>query len=435
MPRRTAPAEPPELANRLFLQGLALQQQDRLAEAAELWRHSLALAPDQIEAAYALGLAATALGDFAAADKCLSAALRLAPHLTPLYRALLATGRHDYDGDLLKRLEMLAQQEGALPMPAQIELHFCLARLYQAQGHGEQAFRHLLRGNRQKRDTVDYDEARHLRLFTRLADVFSPALLAAAEGSGNSSTLPIFVVGMPRSGTSLVEQILASHSAIAGLGELPDLWTLAHGLGQQGVGAFPEAIANLPRPLLAERAAAYVATLRTRAPAARRVVDKMPGNFQLVGLIKMMLPEAKVIHVRRDPVDTCLSCFAELFAGTLPYAYDLAELGRFYHGYQALMRHWHDLLPPGTLLDLYYEDLVHDSEGQSRRLIEFCGLEWEQSCLDFPMTKRVVRTASAAQVRRPITPAAIGRPRPDPALLSPLLSALYPDGQVRLRQG
>ena len=431
----SVPAEPAGQANRLFGQGLALQRLDRLAEAAELWRHSLTVAPDHIEAAYALGLAATAMGDLAAADRCLSAALRLAPHLTPLYRALLATGRHDDDGDLLRSLEILAGQEIALPMPAQIDLHFCLARLYRAQGQGDLAFRHLLRGNRQKRDMIDYDEAGHLGLFTRLASVFSPALLAAAEGSGNPSCLPIFVVGMPRSGTSLVEQILASHSAIAGLGELPDLWTLAHGLGQLGVGAFPEAVAHLPGLVLAERAADYVAALRARAPAARRVVDKMPGNFQLIGLIRMMLPGAKVVHVRRDPVETCLSCFAELFAGSLPYAYDLAELGRFYHFYEALMRHWRDLLPPGTLLDLRYEDLVRDPEGQSRRLVEFCGLEWEQSCLEFPMTKRVVRTASAAQVRRPITLAAIGRPRPDPALLSPLLAALFPDGQVPPQQG
>jgi hypothetical protein len=158
--------------------------------------------------------------------------------------------------------------------------------------------------------------------------------------------------------------------------------------------------------------------------AAERVIDKMPANFRFVGPIHLSLPDARIIHVRRDPVDTCLSRFSILFAGDQPFAYELGELGRYYRAYEALMEHWRAVIPQGVMLEVQYEELVADTEGEARRIIAHCGLEWDARCLAFHQTERPVRTASALQVRRPIYTSSIGRWRPDQDVLQPLLTAL-----------
>jgi hypothetical protein len=165
-------------------------------------------------------------------------------------------------------------------------------------------------------------------------------------------------------------------------------------------------------------------SLRKLAPDARHVTDKMPDNFMFVGLIHVMLPNAKIIHVNRNPVDTCLSCFTKLFGGPLKHTYDLAELGRYYVDYVRLMAHWRSVLPAGAFLDVQYEDIVADQEAQARRMLDFCGLEWNDACLDFHKHKRLVDTASMTQVRRPIYTSAVERWRPYEKYLGPLLDAL-----------
>jgi hypothetical protein len=162
------------------------------------------------------------------------------------------------------------------------------------------------------------------------------------------------------------------------------------------------------------------------APAAERIANKTPENFRLLGLIHLALPKARLIHTRRDPVDTCLSCFSNLFADNLPYTYDLAELGRYYRGYDALMAHWRDALPQEAMLEVQYEELVADLEGQARRILSYCGLEWDARCLDFHRTERPVRTASLTQVRQPIYKSSVGRWRTYEPFLGPLLAELAP---------
>jgi hypothetical protein len=232
---------------------------------------------------------------------------------------------------------------------------------------------------------------------------------------------------MPRSGTTLVEQILASHPDIHGAGELQVLPDLVAGLHD-----FPPlSLAPLLPPGLAGLGRAYEDRATASAPKKRRVVDKMPANFPFAGLIHLILPQARIIHCRRDPADTCLSCYTKTFRGTVPFAYDLRELGLYYRRYATLMAHWRALLPPECFIEVFYEDIVENLEQQARRLVAFCGLTWSESCLAFHVTRRQIQTASAHQVIRPIYRASVGRARRYAAHLGPLLSVLDGEGAWR----
>jgi hypothetical protein len=237
---------------------------------------------------------------------------------------------------------------------------------------------------------------------------------------------------MPRSGTTLIEQILASHSSVFGAGELEAFSRVVAELTEapDAAAPFPQLAQSLSAEQLRQVGERYLDQLAELAPGAEKVVDKMPSNFALVGFIHLALPNACIVHARRDAIDTCLSCFSLLFAEDQPYAYDLGELGRYYRGYARLMEHWRRVLPPGAMIDIQYETLVGDFENQARRLLAHCGLEWQESCLAFHKTRRSVRTASVAQVRKPLYADSIGRWRPYAAHLEQLLQALELDESV-----
>ena len=304
--------------------------------------------------------------------------------------------------------------------------HFALAKAYRELGEPDRGFAHLLQGNAVYRSQIEYDEAATLDALDNLAQVFSAELLDARKNLGDPSTVPVFIVGMPRSGTTLVEQILASHSAVFGAGERKILAeTVERAVAAQlGGEKYPGIIWTMPDATLREMGARCVAELRKLAPDARRITDKMPSNFVFIGLIRLILPNACIIHVKRDPVDNCLSCFATLFTQVQPFAFDLAELGRCHRRYQQLMTHWRSVLPPGAMLEVEYETLVQDFEAQARRIVAYCGLDWQPACLEFHKTSRPVKTASMVQVRQPLYRTSVGRWRPDPAVLQPLLDAL-----------
>jgi hypothetical protein len=244
---------------------------------------------------------------------------------------------------------------------------------------------------------------------------------------------PVFIVGMPRSGSTLIEQILASHPDIFGVGERADFPQALGQLVLRNGGAASDlaAITALSAEQFALLGADYLRRLRdaTGGNAAgetrpyRRITDKYLANFAYLGLIHMALPNARFIHSRRAPVETCLSCFSRLF-DDVPFSYDLGELGRYWRAYDALMAHWVRVLPPGVMLEVRYEDVVADVEGQARRMLAHCGLEWDRACLSFHTKKRLVLTESAVQVRRPIYPTSVERWRPPPILLRPLLEGL-----------
>jgi tetratricopeptide (TPR) repeat protein len=405
----------PSAANAYDNLGTSLQALDRPDEARAAYRRAITLAPDDATAHANLGIALTEVGTLDLARQSFRQAAGLAPRCGQIHRLLAETG--PVDADHRRQMEALLADDGALPDEERMELHFALAKAYADAGRPQDSFRQLLSGNRLMRATITYDEADTLALFDRIrASIASPL-----PGPIAPPGLPIIIVGMPRSGTTLVEQILASHPAVFGAGELTLLPQLTeHHLGR----AFPEILGRAAADGLRDLTDAYLRRLAALAPNALRITDKMPGNFKLLGLIAVALPQARVIHLSRDPVATCLSCFSKLFAGQQPYAYDLAELGRYYRAYHLLMEHWRQVLPRGLMLEVRYETLVDDLAGQTRRMLDHCGLPWDDRCLDFHRTGRVVRTASAQQVRQPINRDGIARWQAFADLAAPLLAAL-----------
>jgi hypothetical protein len=323
-------------------------------------------------------------------------------------------------------MERLMADGALLSDEDRICLHFALGKAFADLEQNEASFRHFLEGNALKRRTSGYDEAATLSFFERIAAVFTRELMQRMRGGGDPSRVPVFVVGMPRSGTTLIEQILASHSKVFGAGEREEFGEAAFSLGQANgtTARFPEVVSTLSADELRQLGARYLDLVGAATGPAERIVDKLPLNFTFVGLIHLALPNARIIWARRDPIDTCVSCFSTLFGGNQPHTYDLGELGRYHRAHEALMHHWRGVLPHGIMLEVRYEDVVEDLEGQARRMLKHCGLEWEDACLEYHRTQRSVRTASVAQVRQPIYRRSVGRWRAYQHLLQPLLQAL-----------
>jgi hypothetical protein len=235
-------------------------------------------------------------------------------------------------------------------------------------------------------------------------------MFRANEGAGHQAPDPIFIVGLPRTGSTLVEQILASHSQVEGTAELPNLGNIANGTGKyrpDGL-AYPDTLATLTRRDFASYGREYLQQVaRHRVLGTPFFIDKMPNNFIHVGWIKLILPNAKIINTRRHPMDSLLGVYKQLFAKGQDFTYDTLELAEFYRCYIEMMAHWHAVLP-GQVLDVHYEDTVTSLEAQVRRILEFCGLEFEESCLRYYETRRAVKTASSEQVRQPIYTSALG---------------------------
>ena len=327
-------------------------------------------------------------------------------------------------------MEALAARRTTLPVHEQIALCFVMHKLCTDLGQPARGFDFLLEGTALRRGQLPYDEAGALAALEAPRRVFTPALLARHAGEGDPSELPVFIVGMPRSGSTLIEQVLASHPRVVGGGERPDFGAVLHGaIRREGTAErSDDFIAALSGPVLRRMAASYLERLESAAAGTRRdplrITDKLLDNFRHLGLIHLALPNARIIHTRRDPVDTCLSSFSKLFAAAQPHTYDLGTLGRYWREYDRLMAHWRALLPPGVMLEVQYEEVVADFAAQARRVIAHCGLDWDDACLDFHRTDRPVRTASVVQVRQPIYRTSVGRWRPDPDTLRPLLEGL-----------
>jgi tetratricopeptide (TPR) repeat protein len=332
--------------------------------------------------------------------------------------------RFSADDPDIAALEACLAQGARRSLVDRVAAHFALGKAYLDIGDPERAFRHLEAGNRQKRASFDYDSEETGRWMERISAAFTPERYARLTGQGAPSTLPVFIIGMPRSGTTLIEQILASHPQVTGAGELSALR-----LAIDELGSFPEGLVAPEHSAgvearLRQCGAAYLARVAPLAGGRPHVVDKMPGNSLYAGAIPLILPGARIIHVRRDPVDTCLSCYTKLFAGHQPFAYDQTELGVFYRQYERLMAHWRELLPGDAFIETDYEAVVDDLEREARRLIDFLGLPWDDACLNFHHNRRVIRTASVNQVRQPIYASSKGRWRAYARYLGPLLEAL-----------
>jgi tetratricopeptide (TPR) repeat protein len=333
--------------------------------------------------------------------------------------------RDDPDIERMESLLAAGQAQGLRPLDC-TNLAFALGKAWMDAGDPDRAFAHFNEGNRRKRATILHDAEATSRWLASVSEVITPHLMSRFAGAGHPSDVPIFVVGMPRSGTTLVEQILASHPEIEGAGELWALQAIVNDIPQSGASrlSYPQVLRELSPDDLTLLGSRYVERVVAWAPGRRRVVDKMPTNFQFAGLIHLMLPNARIIHCRREAMDTCLSCYTKNLRGGARYSFDLRELGMFYRSYEALMAHWRESLPPERFTEVFYEDVVSDLEAQARRLFSFCGMEWNEACLAFHETRRQVRTISAGQVRRPLYRTSVGRWMPYAKHLGPLLAAL-----------
>lgn len=291
-----------------------------------------------------------------------------------------------------------------------------------AMAHFESA--NALRAVELKGQGIAFDPLSLRASVDRQIEVFDRAAMDRLQSLGPPTQVPIFVVGMPRSGTSLCEQILSSHAAVAGAGELNDIQTISRTLSRDEIGEpYPECVLMLDQPLTAKLADRYLARLRDVSQTAIRIVDKHPINFRHLGLIAALFPQASIIHCQRDPLDTCFSCLSQNFDAPIPWAVDQQALGAFYKEYVRLMAHWDEVLP-GRIHRFVYEEVIGDMESAARALIHHCGLDWDPNCLAFHETSRVVRTASYRQVRQPIYSRSVGRWRNYKQFLEPLQLAL-----------
>jgi len=400
---------------------LALKARERFADAIACLDQALAIAPEDIGALKSKARLLYVLGRLDEAAALFEQIIALAPDDARNYFELSEIKRFAPGDPLLAAMEKLLPAVAARPEPEQIDLHFALAKAYRDSGDHERAFHHLAQGNALNRRHIAYDENAVIAGMDRIRAVFTPELMRDKSGHGLPTDRPVFIIGMPRSGTTLIEQILASHPRVHGAGERQDFeQAIAFVTGRTD---FPKLVAAMTAAQLDALGAAYLSSMAAAA-AADRFTDKLPGNFKYAGLIHLALPNARIIHVQRDPIDTCLSCFATLFGAEQDFAYDLGELGRYYRAYERLMAHWRQVLPPGVMLDVQYEDVVADIETQARRMVAHCGLEWDDACLAFHASERPIYTASAAQVRQPLYDSAVERWRPYERQLQPLLDAL-----------
>jgi tetratricopeptide (TPR) repeat protein len=403
--------------------GHSLYFRERHNEAVQKLRLAVVLQPNNGKALHVLGLTLATCG-MKDEIKPLIWAWRMMPERLDFF-ASLAEFHHFSLGDAFHEALLTFEAAYSSFEPRrQVLLSFVMAKAAGDMDQRQQAFDYHARGNRIKRTQVAYDEEITLGMFDRVLDLFTPSFIAERSGCGDPSDTPIFIVGLPRSGTSLIEQILSSHPDVYGAGELGELPRLLDFLDPSGMSAFPESLVNASAATIRDLGRAYLDFIRQKNDTARRITDKLPGNVPFAGFIHLALPNARIIQVRRDPVDACLSCFSNLFYEDLNYTYDLAELGRFAGRYVKLMNHWEMLLPPSRLMSLHYEELVEDQEAQTRRLLEFCGLPWDAACLNFHESTRAVRTASIRQIRKPLYKSSVGRWRPDSKALEPLLRGL-----------
>jgi len=392
-------------------------------EALKFYDRVLELMPENIRAISGKARAYDRNRDYQLAYDCLRPSIDQGtkdPHLLAAYVGL--SKRFDKQDDALQMAEDLLR-ENDLDDYDRCRVHYCATELCDKLGKYDEAFEHANQAARHKR--AEFNRAEYRSYIDTILYAFSAENLRRLPRAENGSDRPVFIVGMPRSGTSLVEQIIASHPEVYGAGELPDIGCLPGRLSSRTVGGipYPRCMGSLTQEQINQASDEYLDSLSRWSVSARRVTDKMPQNFTHLGVIELLFPNARVIHTMRDPMDTCLSCYFKNFAGHLPYTYALEDLAHYYNEYERLMAHWRNVLGI-PLLEVQYEDLVQQPEEYSRRLIEFCGLEWDDACLKFYESKRLVNTASYDQVRQPVYTGSVGRWQAYAQHLQPLREGL-----------
>ena len=380
----------------------ALARSSRTTEAVAAYRLAAELRPEIPGTYLGLGNVLKTLGYQREAIQAYRKGISIQPGFAELYWSLsnLKTFRFE-----AHEIEAMKAELAKPDLGDDATVHFCFALGKASEDAGDYAegFRYYERGNRLRRAKESYDPVHTEDIGERIRDVFSKEFLARHAGGGFADIRPIFIVGLPRSGSTLVEQILASHADVEATHELPEGGRLIKFIDKGAVGRrhYPEAVSDFSATEFAALGQRYDQETRRYRSGASYFIDKMPNNFASVGLLSLILPNALFINAMRDPMDTCLSCYKQLFARGQSFTYDLEDLGYYYLEYRRMMDHWHAVMP-SRILDVHYEDVVNDLPGEVARVLEYCGLPWDDACLDFHNTKRAVRTASSEQVRQPI---------------------------------
>ena len=385
-----------------------------LDDARTLYQRIITLDPDFADAYAGLAFVCQELGDIARARTLLQRAISLNPNTPGYYRGLALNAPLTADDPYFLQLMRLLDDLPEMANSAKVQLHFALGKALTDIGRKKEGFEYLLSGNALKRRDVGYDEASELKKFEYFAAVFNAARMSTTPPARSDSELPVFIVGMPRSGSTLIEQILSSHPQVVAGGEMRELEDAVNAVtSANGVPIMQAARWWNEDDLqkIVTRYLDHVSLLARKSltkPKAVRVTDKRLPNILYIGLIRLLFPRARIIHACRNPIDTCLSCFSLMLEGA-GFTYDLGELGRRYRAYGDLMAHWRVVVPAEFILDVHYEDVIADVEAQARRIVAHCGLDWDPACLRFYENNRPVQTASVVQVRQPIYATSVGR--------------------------
>jgi len=399
----------PNYLSALNTMSMILSAQGKTDDALEFCERVLTLKPDDINAACVASYIYELMGDAHKAYEYLQKHVDAGTQHLNLALAFAAVAKElDLHDQAITMMEELLENNSSLTNTAQRKLYFLLGKLCDGSQQYDRAFAHYKRGNelRQTQFNKQNQQSRiEASIKTLSADFFNEAIT-----SPNKSKRPVFIVGMPRSGTTLVEQVLFSHPDIYGAGELLDIGTMSRELQQSSNPAtqYPELLTSIDKKTLNQCAQRYLDLLNTKNSDASRVTDKLPGNFYHLGFIQLLFPNARIIHCTRNPLDSCLSCYFQDFLQNIDWCFDLDNIISYYKGYEKLMEHWQSVLSI-PIMNVRYEELVSDQEKISRKLIDFCGLDWNDDCLNFHKTKRFVSTASYDQVRKPIYKKSVAR--------------------------
>ena len=425
---RHALQQEPENVEALTVLGQLLHETDRYDEAIEALEGALKSNPDNPEARNFYGVALKSVGRLDEARENLLTALRANRRMFGAYANLndLLDFSEGEGSELFDEMDRIFKAAQNPEHDAFLALHFAYAKALDDRGEHERALQHYVTGGKLKRAQLNYVESDAHGFFDAIREAFPEGVFKSRKFEGNPDDRPVFIVGMPRSGSTLVEQIISSHPDIYGAGEVKYL-SMAMSKARDrfpSLPKFPQMMEKVTAAQLGIIADSYLDLLTKGSGDSKRVTDKLLTNFFFVGLIHLLFPNAKIINTQRDPVDTCLSGFTKLFKDDMPHSYDLGELGRYYRKYEELMDHWHKVLPKRVLKTVQYEDVVADTEKEAKALIEFLGLPWDPKCVDFHKSDRPVKTASVAQVRKPIYNTSVKRWKKYGDGLQPLIDAI-----------
>jgi tetratricopeptide (TPR) repeat protein len=417
----------PRNPNYLLAKGTYLVQKGDFDVALDILEDVVAHYPKQSGAQMNFGHALKAVGRLDEAVRAYRRAIGLRPATGEAYWSLANLKTFRFDEVDVERMRAELDEDG--DPEDQAHLLFALGKALEDRGDYDDAFRCYERGNRVRSKQHRHSPKVNIFNTARQINTLTAGFFAERKGWGHTAPDPIFIVGLPRAGSTLLEQILSSHSAVEGTAELPDIIALSRKLARRSrkhpAGDYPEVMTALTREQAAELGQSYIDSTRVQRHGLPYFIDKMPNNFQHIGLIHLILPNARIIDARRHPMAGCFSNFKQLFARGQAFTYSLTDLGHYYRDYVTLMDHW-DTVLPGRVHRVQYENMVLDTEHQVRALLEYCGLPFEEQCLKFYETKRAIRTPSSEQVRRPVYTEGLEQWRKFDKHLSALKTALGP---------